>query len=140
VAIQLTEEWTTAINNAYGDGYPILWSTVDEDGQPVLAFFGTTQVFSEHELALWMRTLDRGFLRRIAVNPKVSLMYRNSASRLAFQIHGEARRVDDDAVRNRVWENSHPEEQERDPERQGTAVIVDVTRVIVRGEVVQSRD
>src|SRR6185369_7922081 len=50
-------------------------------GQPHLSFFGTTQVLTTDQLALWARNPATGFLQRIAANPKVALLYRNSAER-----------------------------------------------------------
>lgn len=140
MAVELTEEFQTAINNAFTDGCPIVWTSAGADGQPSLAFFGTTQAYSEHEVAIWMRTTNRGFLTRIEENPKVAMLYRNAAARLAFQIHGEARRVDDPVVKKRVYESAPEIERNADPDRLGTAVIVDVTRVIQRGTIIMSRD
>ena len=84
--------------------------------------------------------LERGFLARIAENPKVTMLYRNPGTRLAFQIHGEARHADDDATKQRVYDHSPENERNQDPERKGTAVVVDVVRLIQGGKVVQSRD
>ncbi len=140
MAVELTDEFTTAINNALADGCPIIWTSVGAAGQPSLGFFGTTQVYSDHEIALWMRNTNRGFLARIEENPQVAMMYRNAAARLTFQIHGEARRIDDPTVKKHVYEASPEVEQKTDPERLGTAVIVDITRVIQRGVVIMARD
>jgi hypothetical protein len=140
VAIELSDEFKQAINNAFTDGCPIVWASTDAGGQASLNFFGTTQAYSDHELAIWMRTPDRGFLQRIAGNPQVAMMYRNPATRLAFQIHGEARHVDDEAVKTTVYDNAPEAERKQDPDRLGTAVVIDVTRIVQRGQVVQSRD
>lgn len=140
MAVELTEEFQTAINNAFTDGCPIVWTSAGADGQPSLAFFGTTQAYSGHEIAIWMRTTNRGFLARIEENPRVAMLYRNAPARLAFQIHGEARRVDDPAVKKHVYESAPEIERNADPERLGTAVVVDITRVIQRGAVIMSRD
>ena len=80
------------------------------------------------------------FRSRIAENPKVTMLYRNPGTRLAFQIHGEARHADDDATKQRVYDHSPENERNQDPERKGTAVVVDVVRLIQGGKVVQSRD
>ncbi len=138
--IELDADMQTAINNAFVDGYPIVWGSTGADGQPMATFFGTTQAFSDHELALWMRTPARGFLARIAENPKVTMLYRNTATRLAFQIHGEARVANDPDIDRRVYDNAAEAERNADPERKGMSVIVDIVRVIQRGQIVQSRD
>ena len=140
MAVELPEEFQTAINNALADACPIMWTSTGADGQPSLAFFGTTQAYSDHELAIWMRNTNRGFLARIEDNPKVAMMYRNGPARLAFQIHGEARRVDDPAVKKHVYDAAPEVEQKTDPERLGTAVIVEISRVIQRGAVIMARD
>ncbi len=140
MAVALTDEMQEAINSAFTDGFPIVWASVGADGQPVLSFFGTTQAFSERELAIWMRTPERGFLSRIQENPRASMLYRNSKTRLGFQIHVEARRVDDPDVKQRVWSNSAEFERNQDPEMKGTAVVAEIVRVIQRGQVVMERD
>ena len=140
MAVSLSEEMQEAISSAFTDGFPIVWATAGADQQPVLGFFGTTQAFSDHEIAVWMRTPERGFLSRIAENPKASLLYRNTTSRVSFQVHMEARRVDDEAVRKQVWTSSAEREREQDPEMLGVAVVCEIVRVVQRGEVIMQRD
>ncbi len=140
MAVVLTDEFKTAINNAIADRAPLVLASVDESGQPALSFRGSTQVFSDHELGIWVRNQDGGLLKSVAANPRVALMYRNPETRLSFQLHGEARRVDDEAVKKRVYEMAPEVERNADPERKGTALIVDLTRVIQRGAVVMERD
>jgi hypothetical protein len=138
--INLTDEMRAAINNALADNYPTMWTSVDESGQPSSAFFGSAQVMSDHEIGIWMKTPSRGFLARIAHNDKVSMLYRNHATKFGFQIQGEARRVDDEETKRRVYDAAPVAEQNGDPDRIGTAVVVDIVRVIQRGEIVQARD
>jgi hypothetical protein len=140
MAVSLPEEMQAAINNAFDDGYPIVWASVGSDGQPVQNFFGTSQAFSDHELAVWMRTPDRGFLKRIEENPQATMLYRNAETRLTFQIHSEPRRVTDEATRKRIYDQSPERERTQDPEMQGVAVIAEIVRVIQRGEVLMQRD
>jgi predicted pyridoxine 5'-phosphate oxidase superfamily flavin-nucleotide-binding protein len=140
VAVVLTDEFKTAINNAIADRAPILLASVDASGQPALSFRGSTQVYSDHELGIWVRNQDGGLLASVAANPLIALMYRNPETRLAFQMHGEARRVDDEAVKQRVYEMAPEVERNADAERKGTALIVDLLRIIQRGAVVMERD
>jgi len=139
VAIDLSEEWQQAITDAFVDGFPIVWASTGADGQANLNFFGTTQALNNHQIALWMRTPERGFLKRIGENPQVAMLFRNPKTRLSLHIHGEAHHVDDPAIKQQVWENSAEVERNADPEMKGTAVIVDVVRVIQRGQVVMER-
>lgn len=137
--LALTDDFKNAINNALADRAPILFAAVDDIGQPALSFRGSAQVYSDSEIGLWIRNQDGGFLTSIAGNPRVALMYRNPETRLAFQAHGEARRVDDEATRQRIYEMAPEAERNADPEQKGTAVIVEVVRIIQRGAVVMER-
>jgi hypothetical protein len=87
-----------------------------------------------------MRTPDRGFLKRIAENPHAAMQYRNPTTRLAFQIQGEARVANDPAIDKQVYDSAAEAERNSDPEMKGLAVIVNITRIIQRGQVIQSRD
>ncbi len=137
--VVLTDEFRNAINNAMADGAPIVLGSVDASGQPALSFRGSVHAYSDHELGMWIRNQDGGLLKSIEANPLVALMYRNRETRLAFQLHGEARRVDEEAVKQRVYDASPEVERNADPERKGTAVIVDLLRVIQRNAVVMER-
>ena len=140
MAVVLTDEFKAAINNAIADKAPILLGSVDASGQPALSFRGSAQVYSDNQIGMWIRNQDGGLLKSIEVNPKVAMMYRNPETRLAFQVHGEATRFDDEETRRKVYDASPEVERNADAERKGTAVIVEVTRVIQRGAVVMERE
>lgn len=137
--IVLTEEMRRAVNAALADDHPVISASVGGDGQPSLAFFGSTQVHGDDQLALWVRNPEGGFLRRIAANPRVALLYSNLDEGRVWQFHGRARVAGDEATRAAVFERADAREQGRDPERAGVAVVVDLDRVIERGEVVMER-
>lgn len=138
--IQLTDEMKTAINNARADGVPMLVASVDATGQPSVSIRGSLQTYGDDRLAVWVRNADGGLLKSIAAHPLIALWYRNPAASTAFLLHGEARRVDDPEVRTHVYDHSPEGERDMDPERKGVAVVVDLIRVIQRGQVVMSRD
>ena len=140
MAVVLTDEFKTAINNAIADRAPIVVGSVDASGQPALSFRGSLQVYSDHEVGIWVRNQDGGFLKSIEGNPLIAMMYRNPETRLSFQMHGKARRVDDPEVKARVYESAPEIERNADKDRLGTAVVVDLLRVIQRGAVVMERD
>jgi len=130
--IQLTDDMGDLLASALSDGYPVVAASVDADGQPHLSFFGTTQVFGPEQLAIWVRNPSASsFLRRIAENPRVSLLYRNSAARVMYQFHGVGRPSADEDVRQRVFDQSPEVERSLDPDRRGVAVLIDVD--LVRG-------
>jgi len=137
--IQLTDEMKTAINNALVDGVPIIISSVDATGQPSISLRGSTQAFSDSQLAIWVRDPSGNFLKSIEANPKMALFYRNPETRLAWLFHGEATRHDDGPTRDAVYSNAPERERNQDPEKAGTAVLIDLIRVIARGQVLMER-
>ena len=137
--IQLTDEMKQAIDGALAEGNPIVSASVDEDGQPSLAYFGSTQAYSDDQLAMWVRNRDTAFLRRTASNPRVALLYRDPSQRRMWQFHGRARVVGEPEVNQTVYERSPEPERDRDPERAGVAVIIDLDRVIERQKVLMER-
>jgi Pyridoxamine 5'-phosphate oxidase len=138
--IQLTNDMKRSINGALIDRMPVVVSYVDSEGQPHISFRGTAQAYSDDQLAVWIRNPDGGILRGIETNPRVALLYRNPAERKGWQFLGRARRDDDESVRQTVFDNSPQFERSQDPERKGVAVIIDLDRVIARGEVLMERD
>ncbi len=137
--IVLSDELRLAIERALDDRCPVISSSVDGEGQPSLSFYGSTQVHGDDQLAIWVRNPAAGFLRRIAANRQVAFLYRNPAQRQMWQFHGRARVVDDPATRDAIYEGSHQLERDRDPDRLGVAVIIDLDRVLERGTVVMER-
>ena len=114
-------------------------SYVDGDGQPGLSFRGSVQAYSDDQLAIWVRNPEGGILRGIAGNPKIALLYRDPEKQLSWVCHGRAQRDDSDGVRQTVYDNSPEAERDRDEDRKGVAVIIDLDRVIARGAVLMER-
>ncbi|MSQ29892.1 MAG: hypothetical protein EXR68_05330 [Dehalococcoidia bacterium] len=114
------------------DEFPILWASVNETGQPLISTYGSTHMRSDHELGIWLRTEGRGFLSRTGKDAKVFGWFRNTATNIACQIGGEAHRVDDPAVRDRICNESPEAERKMDEVKAGVAVIVSVMQ---RGQV-----
>ena len=137
--IQLTDELKTTINNARADGFPILVASVDATGQPSVSIRGSLQTYSDSSLAIWIRNQDGGILKSVAVNPLIALWYRNTTTNVAYLMHGEARRVDDDAVKQAVYDASPEGERNMDADRKGTALVIDLVRIIQRGQVLMER-
>ncbi len=137
--IELTDEMREAIGSALTDRTPLIVAYVDADGQPSVSLRGSTQAYGSDQLAIWVRNPNGGMLPAILANPKLALMYRNPATRLAWQFHGRARRDDSEQVRRTVYDNSPEGERNADPDQKGVAIIIDVDRVIARGEVLMER-
>ncbi len=137
--IELTGDIRDRLARAAADGYPVVVASVRADGQPRLAFYGSTHVFDRDRLAIWARDSHGGLVERVADNPRVTLLYRHADDRVMWQFEGRARRDDDPAVRERVYRGAPERERAADPEAHGAAVIIELDRVIDH-DVVWQRD
>jgi len=99
------------------------------DGRPDVALKGSLMVWDADHLAWW----ERGRAETeaaVRANPQVAVMVRNSTrDRRTLRFYGEARIVDDPALRERVWERVIQVEKDTDPEKNGVAVLVRIDRV-----------
>jgi hypothetical protein len=127
--LALEGEIAEAVDNAYDDGRPVVLGYVDADGRPRLSFRGSTQVFDRERLAVWARNPEGGLPLALAERPHVCLIYRNPSPRRIYVVYGRARVVTDPEVGRRVYDRSTRAERDRDPERLGVAVLIDVDRV-----------
>jgi hypothetical protein len=128
-ALRLTPSLKRLIDNALATRHPMLLAYTDASGQPVLSFRGSTQAYSDDQLALWVRNASGSMLQSIAKNPKVALMYRDEDSKATYQFQGRARIATDNAERQRIYDASAPVEQAHDFAHLGVAVIIDLDRV-----------
>jgi hypothetical protein len=127
--IKLTEELKTLVDNALATRHTMIVAYVGPEGQPILSFRGSTQSFSDDQLAIWVRNSDGLFLDSIKANPKVALMYRDHETKATFQFQGRARISTDEAVRSRIYERMAEAERNHDYARTGVAMIIDLDRV-----------
>ena len=130
--IELTEEMATRLASALADGFPVIAASVDADGQPKLAFYGSTHVHDNEHLALWARNPASGLFDRLAANPRMSFLYRNPAERVRWLFEGRASVVTDEAIANAIFEAIPPFEQAMDAERKGRAIVIELDRVTGR--------
>ena len=125
----LTDEIKQAVGGAMANGTPILLAYVDPTGTPHLSLRGTTQVYSDDQLAVWVRDPSGGILKAIPTNPAVALFYRDAAAGVTYQFTGRAHVDSTPAVRAVVYDASPEAERNLDPRCRGVAVIVDLDRV-----------
>ncbi|MBV9547581.1 MAG: pyridoxamine 5'-phosphate oxidase family protein [Chloroflexi bacterium] len=126
------------INAALANSTPMVVAYVDEDGQPVLSLRGSTQVYSDTQLCIWVRNADGGIVRAMSRNDRVSLLYRDSRSRTTLILQGRGHVETDPEVREHVYALAPEVEQNHDVNRRGAALIIDVTQLqgtTVRGMV-----
>ena len=118
------------INSALYNGTPMVVCYVDDDGQPQQSLRGSTVVFSDTQLGIWVRNADGGLPTQVQKgNNKLSLLYRDSKTRSTIVVQGRGHVSDDPEVRRRLYELSPEVEQLHDTERKGAALIIDVTRL-----------
>ena len=127
-SLVLTQEIKDLVNGSLESGNPILLAAVGPSGRPVLSFRGSTTVHSDDQLGLWVRNLAGGTIEAITHNPHVALMYRSSTIPL-LRFEGRARVANGESERNAVFDAAPERERTADPERKGTAVIVDLDAV-----------
>jgi hypothetical protein len=124
----LTPEIKDLVNNGLASGNPMVLAVVTVENKPVLSFRGSTQVYGDGQLGLWIRNTSGGTIEAIKKNPAVAMMYR-SATTPMLQFHGNARIATDEAERTRVFDSAPEREQKSDAEKKGIAVIIDLVKV-----------
>jgi pyridoxamine 5'-phosphate oxidase-like protein len=126
------------INGALNNGTPMVVAYTDENGQPVLSLRGSTQVYGDTQLCIWVRNAAGGIVNAMSRNNRVSLLYRDSKVRTTLIIQGRGRVETDPDVRERVYQLAPEVEQNHDPGRKGAALVIDVVSLggtTVRGMV-----
>ncbi len=127
--VHIDDEMAARIGGAFDDKKPLVVAYVDADGQAHLSFRGSTQGFSDTQLAIWVREAGGGLLKALPNNPRLSLMYRDTATKLSYLIYGRASVVTDPAVSQSIYDNSPQGERDRDPEQKGVAIVIDVDAI-----------
>jgi hypothetical protein len=135
------------LSKALADGTPCLIGTASKDGRSQISPKGSLAVFDEQTLCYWERS-HRSSQAHIEHNPHVVVYYRNAARAAenpyrssAIRFHGTARIICDGAERERAWQLTNSEEQSKDPEKKGFAVLIDVVLIEeLSGAIIMKRD
>jgi predicted pyridoxine 5'-phosphate oxidase superfamily flavin-nucleotide-binding protein len=144
--IKLDDLIARLLHDAVADGVPCLVGTASATGEPQISPKGSLAVFDAETLSYWERS-HRSSQHHIQENPRVVIYYRNAARASempyrggALRFHGRARIVESGPDRDRAWDLTIPLEQEKDPDRKGVAILIDVDRVEeLSGNVVMQR-
>ena len=137
--IKMTDEMRDLIDNAIANGTPCILATASKAGEPHMSFRGSVMVFDDTSLALWDR-VKRQSLQHITENPQVCVLFRHPQKRIIWQFVGEATVYHDGPVRDQVMARVVQPELDRDPERQGVAVMIRVSKILAgNGDVIQQR-
>lgn len=130
-ALKLPEDLGPRLDAAVMSGKPVVASYVDEAGKPHISFRGTVQRFSDTELAMWARDPQAGLPKAILANPHLALIYGdfNPDTRAFLTFTGRGRIESDEDVRRKVFDGSPELERNRDPERKGVVIVVELDEV-----------
>ena len=138
--IELTDEMAQHVNSARVNNKACLLATASEDGWPSIGYRGSMMVFDGDHLAYWERSKRDG-LANIQKNPKVTVMYRDPETKIAWKFYGRTAVHEDDSIREEVWERVVDVEKKADPEKQGFAVLIEIDLVeTYSGQLLQNRD
>jgi len=137
--IELTDEMRERLASALTDGYPAVVAVTAAGGQPTMSYRGTVQVLGSDRLGFWARNRDGVVMGGIEANPMVEVLYRHAAERIMWRFQGRARLEEDEAVRTSIFDGSPQVERDRDPERAGAAVVIEVDRVFAREQLAMER-
>jgi predicted pyridoxine 5'-phosphate oxidase superfamily flavin-nucleotide-binding protein len=132
-ALVIDDQVAAIIDGAFDNKTPFVVAYVDAAGVPHVSPRGTVQSWSPDQVAMWARDPAGGLLRAIETNPHVSLFYRDASTRIAYEITGRARVIDDSNDRAMVYERSPAVERNLDPRVRGVAIVVDVDSVVGGG-------
>ena len=139
--IKLTDEMRENVNSALEKRYPCIITTASTDGEPGVGFRGSVMIWDDEHIAWWERG-RRNQMQNMEENPKAAVIFRNHESQAGWRFYGEvAFHPKGDPMWEQIWDRVVAPEQARDPEREGTAIIMRVD--IVRGmmpEILQQRD
>ena len=122
-------EFADAVNSGLADGTPNVLVTVGADGSPDIGLKGSMMVFDKDHLAYWERTLG-GHFSNLKQSVKVAVNYFNRDRRQYLRFFGEATVHDEGSMRQEIMRRTIPVELDRDPERRGVGVLIEVTKVI----------
>ena len=138
--IKLTDEMKVLFDTALADGFACLVGTATKDGQPQISPKGSVMVFDDETLAYWERAKRSG-LANLEENPKVVVYYSHPVKRIRWRFYGEASVHESGPIREDVMSRTVQAELDRDPEREGVAVLIRVDQVgELSGNILQQRD
>jgi hypothetical protein len=139
----LTPAIKESIANAVANHSPMIVVHVDRSGQPRMSLRGSTHVHSDDQLAVWLRDLRGGLASAVAANPRLTLWLHDGQGAMWYEFLGRGHIDPTPAVRDRVWDNTIPAEQDRDWRRRGGALVIDLDEVRgfgFRGRIHLARD
>jgi hypothetical protein len=129
--LKLSADMKKVVDTAFESLKPIVVSYVDESGAPQLSFRGSTQAYSDTQLAIWVRNPEGRILESITKNPAMALIYGSfEPTARAFMIfRGRARIESSEAARRQIYEPAPAFDRGQDKDRKGIALDIDLDGV-----------
>jgi len=137
--ISISDQMKDLVDNALANGSPCILATVAADGEPDIGYKGSMMVFENDSLAYWERT-KRVHMKNVKENPKVVVLFRDAKTKAAWRFHGTATLHESGAIRDQVMARTVKDELDKDPERKGAAVVIQLNKITnMGGQVLSSR-
>jgi predicted pyridoxine 5'-phosphate oxidase superfamily flavin-nucleotide-binding protein len=137
--VELTDEMREAFANAVRDGAPVLIASASASGMPDIAFKGSAMVWDKDHVAFWERARGQT-MRNLEENGQACLLYRNTQNRVAWKFFGKAEVLQSGPLREEIMARTVQFELDRDPDRNGAAVLIRIDRVLQAGQVLMERE
>ena len=126
------------VDNAYANGCPCIVATASGSGDPDIGYKGSVMVFDSKSLAYWERT-KRQHLKNLTENPRIIVLFRDPKAGVNFRFHGSVTLLEEGPVRDQVMARVIKPELDKDPDRKGVAVVINVDKVTtMSGQVLQA--
>src|SRR5688572_26773205 len=117
-----------AINSALAEGTFCVLATCGEEG-PDVGFKGSMQVFDNERLCYWERTRS-GHLANLRSDSGVAVMYFSRERGKYLRMYGRAELHEDGPIREHIMERTPAPELDKDPEKRGIGVLIQVDRLV----------
>jgi hypothetical protein len=131
---ELDTDMQDAVATAFESGNFITVAYNGDDGFPHVSRRGSVQVFGPQQLAIWVRKRDDGLSATVPRRPEVTVFYMDLMQRgVVYTFYGHGRVDHDPSTLDKVWAATPQGEQAQDPDRNGTAVVVDLVKVVAQG-------
>ena len=138
--INIDDEMRQLIDGALADGVPCFLGTASKYRWPQISMKGSVMVYDKETLAYWERS-KRTALANVGDNPQVMIFYRNPEKQIHWRFYGIASIHVEGPVREDVMARTVQAELDRDPERNGVAVLIRLEEISeLSGNVLQRRD
>jgi len=136
--INLTDDMAKLVDNALENDCPCIMATASAPGDPDIGYKGSMMVFDSKSLAYWERT-KRQHLKNLTENPRVIVLFRDPKAKANFRFHGSVTIHESGPIREQVMARTIKAELDKDPERKGLAVVINVDKLTtMSGQVLQT--